>query len=229
MPTKTFFEKTFSNRETKNILLKTCCLFCIGSIKFISIKINKVATSSKLFMVLLGCKPTGRNTEQHDVYFGIGENIKELVPEIVESWPEANGKIHLDAWRRIAQCDGYDIEVILKDEMKVPKPETKLFFINLGGYKPDEFEEFHYKMIIAATDKGLAIQQAKLTAFYRHTGYAGATSHVDDKYGIDVDDIYDITDILPLRVKDKYTILLKPANVIKADSIQLGYMKLDKL
>ncbi|CAN5765427.1 hypothetical protein BH11BAC3_BH11BAC3_21280 [soil metagenome] len=185
--------------------------------------------SLKLFMVLLGCKPAGRNIEQHDIFFGIGENIQDIVPEIIASWPEAKGKIHLDGWRQVTQCDGYDITVISKDTTNETQLSPKLFFINLGGYKIDEFEEFHYKMIVTATDKGLAIQQAKQTAFYRHTGYTGATSHVDDKYGIDVDDMYDITDILSPEVKDKYTILLTPANTIKADSIQLGYMKLEKL
>lgn len=193
------------------------------------LKIYKMTGSLKLFMALLGCKPAGRNIEQHDIFFGIGEGIKDLVPQIIASWPEANGRIHLDAWRQVAQCDGYNIDVILKEEMKALLPATKLFFINLGGYKPGEFEEFHYKMIVAAADKGVAIQQAKQTVFYRHTGYTGATSHVDDKYGIDVDDIYDITDILPTQVKDKYSVLLTPANIVKADSIQLGYMKLEKI
>jgi hypothetical protein len=27
----------------------------------------------------------------------------------------------------------------------------QLFFINLGGYKENEFEEYHYKMITVAT------------------------------------------------------------------------------
>ncbi|MEP6700612.1 MAG: DUF1543 domain-containing protein, partial [Bacteroidota bacterium] len=30
----------------------------------------------KLFMLLIGCKPLGRNIEQHDIFFGIGETIK---------------------------------------------------------------------------------------------------------------------------------------------------------
>ena len=30
-------------------------------------------------MVLLGCRPPGRFTEQHDIFFGIGNSLKELV------------------------------------------------------------------------------------------------------------------------------------------------------
>ena len=69
------------------------------------------------------------------------------------------------------------------------KQKTRLFFINLGGYKENEFEEYHYKMLTACEDKSVAIQAAKQTAFYKHTGFKGATSHIDDKYGVDVDDI----------------------------------------
>src|SRR5678809_1545416 len=88
----------------------------------------------------------------------------------------------------------------------------RLFFINLGGYKQNEFEEFHYKMIIAANNKGEAIDTAKQTAFFRHTDFKGATSHIDDKYGVDVDDVYEIADILPVGIKEKYSISVSPVD-----------------
>ena len=37
-------------------------------------------------MLLLGCRPTGRNTEQHDIYFGIAKSLKDLIPEIKSFW-----------------------------------------------------------------------------------------------------------------------------------------------
>ena len=36
----------------------------------------------KLFYILLGATPKGRNIEQHDVFFGIAENVKDLFPAI---------------------------------------------------------------------------------------------------------------------------------------------------
>ena len=182
----------------------------------------------KLYMLLLGCKPFGRNTEQHDVFFGIAENLRELIPAIVESWPEAKGKIHVDAWREVKQVNGFDINVGAHgNESSSPAP--KLFFINLGGYKKDEFEEFHYKMLVAANDKGTAISMSKDTAFYRHTGFSSAPSHVDDKYGIDVDDCFEIQDILSSKYKSEYRIILTPALHESEDEIHLGYFTLDKL
>lgn len=50
------------------------------------------------------------------------------------------------------------------------------------------------------------MQIAKETAFYLHTGFEGAISHIDDKYGLDVDDLYEIYDILPVADKEKYSV-----------------------
>lgn len=155
----------------------------------------------KLYMCLLGCTPQGRNIEQHDVFFGIGQTLKDLVQAITQFWSEANGKIHIDAWREVTHVDGYSVRVVEKRESVGNVFPEKVFFINLGGYKQNEFEEFHYKMLAVAVDKGAAVQQAKQTAFYKHTGFKGAESHIDDRYGIDVDDVYEISDILTSRMK----------------------------
>ena len=178
----------------------------------------------KLYMLLIGASPPERNIEQHDVFFGIGETIKDLIPNVEAFWP-GNNKLHFDAWREVTSVNGYRVEIVLKNENKQNSP-FKLFFINLGGYKQNEFEEFHYKMIIAAADKAEAISSSKKTAFFRHTGFKGATAHIDDKFGVDVDDIYEITDILSAGAKDKYSILVTPAGSLVEDEIHLGYFKL---
>ena len=41
----------------------------------------------KLYMVMLGCTPKGRFTEQHDIFFGIGNSLKELIPNMKAFWP----------------------------------------------------------------------------------------------------------------------------------------------
>lgn len=178
-------------------------------------------------MILLGCKPAGRNTEQHDIFFGIATELKELKQDIVEFWKEANGRIHIDAWREVGYVDGFEISVVKKQDGN--NSSEKLFFLNLGGYKPGEFEEFHYKMLAVCPGKGMAITAAKKTAFYRHTGFKGATSHIDDKYGVDVDDVYEIEDILLARDKEQYQIMTRRVENFGEDEMHLGYLKLDKL
>ena len=180
-------------------------------------------------MLLLGCKPQGRNTEQHDVFFGIGAELNDLLPGIFEFWPEANKKIHIDAWREVNKVGEYDIRIISRENKWPTKETARLFFLNLGGYKQGEFEEYHYKILIAALGKAEAMQMSKETAFYTHTGFKGATSHIDDKYGVDVDDMYEIADILPESVKEKYCIAVLPSKEGNEDELHLGYIRLDKL
>jgi hypothetical protein len=184
-----------------------------------------------LFMVLLGCTPRTRHTEQHDIFFGIGETLKDLKEDILKFWPEAEGNIHVDAWRPVTSVGDYEIEVVPKSENKETAngPESKLFFLNLGGYKEKEFEEFHYKMMVVSPNKGVAIQEARKTAFYQHTGFKGAESHVDDKYGVDVDNIHNIEDILPDDLKAKFEIRLHLGNSTVEDPVCLGYFKLDRI
>jgi hypothetical protein len=155
----------------------------------------------------------------------IGDSIKDLIPDIMAFWPGDN-KLHFDAWREVTSVNGYKVQVVLKNENSQNSP-FKLFFINLGGYKQNEFEEFHYKMIIAAADKAEAVNISKQTAFFKHTGFKGATSHIDDKFGVDVDDVYKITDILPAAAKEKYSLLVSPADSLAEDEINLGYFKLN--
>ncbi|MDB5230201.1 MAG: hypothetical protein JWN76_1006 [Chitinophagaceae bacterium] len=178
-------------------------------------------------MVLTGCKPSGRHTEQHDIFFGVANKLSELVPGIIASWPETN-KIHVDAWREVTAIDQYSVKVVPKMNGGEKTSGLKLFFINLGGYKRNEFEEYHYKIIVAAKDLAGAIHQSKQTAFYKHTGFENAHSHVDDKYGIDVDDAYEIEDLLPLAMKEKFTIEVSE-HASTPDTIHLGYFKMTNI
>lgn len=182
----------------------------------------------KLFMILLGATPPGRNIEQHDVFFGIAASVKDLLPEMKTFWPEAKDKIHIDAYRIVNKVGPYKVEVIAKaDEVK--EDRTSLFFLNLGGYKAGEFEELHYKILVVADQKALAIKEAKETAFYKYTGFNGATSHIDDKFGVDVDDIFEIQDILSAETKLKYALKFSREHDLPEDELVLGYMPLSKL
>jgi hypothetical protein len=181
----------------------------------------------KLFMVLVGATPKGRHTEQHDVFFGIGESLNSLVPAIEAFWPEANGRVHIDAWREVTYVDGHAVRVRARGEAE--GGADNLYFINLGGYKPGEFEEYHYKTIIAGPDKGIAVRRSKETTFYKHVGFKGAESHIDDKYGIDVDDAHEISDILPQDTKGTFMIEVVPATSRVEDELHIGYVMLAKL
>ena len=182
----------------------------------------------KLFMLLLGCRPSGRNIEQHDIYFGIAKSLKDLIPNIKAFW-KSSGNIHIDAWRVVNNVDDYQIRV--SERTTKETEENQLFFINLGGYKENEFEEFHYKILAVSQNKGEAIAAAKQTTFYKHTGFGKlATSHIDDKFGVDVDDIFEIKDILTPKDKINFSISIKKAeDKLPEDILNMGYYKLSSL
>lgn len=186
-----------------------------------------VLSTPKLYFLLLGCKPPGRHTEQHDVFFGIGNSLTELVPAMNAFWPEAKKNLHLDAWREVQSVQGYSIRVRLKTEPSNSDSELKLFFINLGGYRKEEFEEYHHKLLIVAKDLPAAAAQAKQEIFYKITGFKGASAHIDDKYGIDVDEAYEVEELLSAAF-DNYALDIIAEEGI-ADEIHLGYLPLWKL
>ena len=180
-------------------------------------------------MLLLGSKAPGRHVEQHDFFFGIGFELRDLVKEIKLFWPEAGDKIHIDAWREVTAIDGHRINIISKGEHKSSDVNKKLFFINLGGYQENKFEEQHYTLLTVKADRASAFNEAKETLFFKHNHFGGASSHIDDKYGIDVDDIYQIDDILSPKQKELYRIEITPAMDLEEDPIHLGYLKLSAL
>jgi hypothetical protein len=178
-------------------------------------------------MIMLGCRPKGRFTEQHDIFFGIGKSLKELIPSMKAFWPEAKGQIHIDAWREITKVDDFKIEVVAKGILTESKPQ--LFFINLGGYKENEFEEYHYKLLAIGESLAEATKKAKETAFYKHCTFKGATSHIDDKFGIDVDDAFNVKEILQREFIDQFQIQISPNPNAVEDQLYIGYLKLDKI
>ena len=130
---------------------------------------------------------------------------------------------------KVTCVDGFTIEVVSQEEK--PEQEEQLFFLNLGGYKEGEFEEYQYKSLVVAKTKGKAIRKAKQTTFYKHCSIAKkcGESHIDDKYGVDVDDIHNIEDILSDKFKSQFRLKITKTNEISEDEKHIGYLKIDKI
>jgi len=87
----------------------------ISTKKLLSILQNGIDMEElKLYMLLLGCRPAGRFTEQHDILFGIGTSLKDLKGQIVNAWPEVKGNIHIDAWREVRHVNGLEVNIVPK-------------------------------------------------------------------------------------------------------------------
>ncbi|MFD0748847.1 DUF1543 domain-containing protein [Mucilaginibacter calamicampi] len=185
----------------------------------------------KLFMVLLGSKAPQRNVEQHDFFFGIANEMHELIPRMRDFWPEAGSSLHIDGWREITHVEGYRVSIAPKSAAQ-PNNSKRLFFVNLGGYISGKLEEQHYTLLTVQDDRKWAIKAATTTDFFKSNtikAIKSAAAHIDEKYGIDVDEIYRIDDLLSDDDKNNYHINLELNAEGIADAIQLGYLKLDKV
>ena len=185
-----------------------------------------------LYMVQLGGRPKGRLIEQHDIFFGIANQVSELVDDINHHWPEVKNKWHVDSYRAITQVDDYAIKLVESNHQLESYNDLKLFFINLGGYQQGSFEELHYKMLIVASSQAEAIKQAKQSEFYKQFTFKdtsspfNAASHIDDKFEVDIDDIYNVNDLIS---NVKILIELNPNLDIKQDKEHVGYLSIKNL
>ncbi len=214
----------------------------------------------KLFMLKIGARPQGRLIEQHDVMFVIANSLSEIIESVNQHWPAVKNNWHLDAWREVKRVGDYQIllstdsfskdglskdkalaDNILADERidnKLDSHGKQLYFVNLGGYLPGQFEEFHYKTLVVAETLGKATAQVKKTAFYQDytfdnvdTAKSGvATSHVDDKHQLDLDDIHCVADLLPRDVALTIQPLTEDEkNQLSDDALHIGYLSLKQI
>ena len=155
-----------------------------------------------LYMVQLGGRPKGRLIEQHDIFFGVANQVNELIADINNHWPEVKNKWHIDSYRAITRVDNYTIRLVESSQQVENTNDLTLFFINLGGYQQGSFEEFHYKLLIVATNQADAVKQAKQSEFYKRFTFKdkssafNAASHIDDKFEVDIDDIYNVNELI---------------------------------
>lgn len=189
-----------------------------------------------LYMVQLGGRPKGRLIEQHDIFFGVANQLYELIADINSHWPEVKNKWHIDSYRAITKVGGYSIKLLESNEQVENSSDLKLFFINLGGYQQGSFEEFHYKLLIVATSQADAIKQAKQSEFYKAFTFKdkatpfNAASHIDDKFEVDVDDIYNVNDLIPnIQLLIEPIVNTENSLEIEEDKEYVGYLNIKKL
>jgi hypothetical protein len=185
----------------------------------------------KLFFAILGATPKGRLTEQHDVFFGIANQVLDLVPEMHAFWPEAGKSLHIDSYRQVTKVGNYHVQVVEKNAVHF-KNVQQLFFVNLGGYLPNDMEEYHYKILCVAKTKGEAVKLVKKTAFYQDYNQPSA-SHIDDHLGVDIDELFKVEDALPKSFKEKYTLRITAISKENnhqhpEDALVVGYLKFPK-
>jgi len=177
----------------------------------------------KLFAVYLGGRADRCNIELHDVVFVVGSCIEETYPLLAKKWFGNMNHFHIDSYLHLKNIDGYEIE-LSKTPSKVSSSK-KLYFINLGAYKPHEFTEYHQSAFYVAEESAEAVRRAK-----SELCQGLQTIHKDDVVLLDhVSQSFDVDDVLEIANVDEYFISLKPSSSQEHPLPVSAYIRLDTL
>lgn len=165
-----------------------------------------------LFLIYVGGRAANANIELHDVRFAAGRSIEDTFPALRSQWFGDPRSLHLDSYLRVRNVDGYHVSLRTQ-------PQTigeKLFFINLGGYDPENLAELHEFGLFVATSSGKAKTRA------REKLLVGSQSQHKD-------DLFEVDDCLNVAGVDDYFVHLQrggDAQVQKPD--WFGYQPIGK-
>ena len=145
------------------------------SLLFLSVE-YLLLMNEKLFALYLGGRAPGSNIELHDVVFVTGKKIEDTYIQILDKWFGSPDKVHIDSWMELHIVDGYRVSL----SNKPYRGPEKLYFINLGAYRPGEFTEHHAIAFLVAKMPEEVKRRAKKQLL------KGCDSvHKDDLYAID--------------------------------------------
>lgn len=143
----------------------------------------------KLFAVYLGGRAERCNVELHDVVFVVGGKIEDTYLQLFEKWFGVPKGLHLDSWMELSVVDGH--RVSLRSERT--DSSKRLYFVNMGGYRPGEFTEHHAVSFFVAESEREVKERAK-----KNLLIGMGSAHTDDLY--DVDDCLEISEVEGLFV-----------------------------
>lgn len=173
----------------------------------------------KIYAVYLGGKADRSNIELHDVVFVIGSSIEETYPLLAKKWFGNMNHFHIDSYLHLQYIDGHEIEL----SKTAGAATKKLFFINLGAYKPHEFTEYHQNGFYVAENAPEAVRRAKSEMLL-----GLQTVHKDDVIQLDKLD-FEADDILEIDLVDGYHVILKPCDPSLKSLPVSAYIRLDTI
>ncbi len=145
----------------------------------------------KLFLVVLGGRKKGCNIELHDVRWVVGSCIENTFSSLRNDWIGDIRGLHIDSYFVVDYVDGYCInlipqstnDLILNHDYLYNKSQASrpfLWFVNLGGYYPNDLQEHHQFCLLVAESSSLAKQIARKRCTSSFTN-----RHIDDVKCID--------------------------------------------
>lgn len=168
----------------------------------------------KLFMFMIGGDCGNSNIELHDIRFSIGATAEDCRDDLRKQWWGEPKSLHLDCWGAIEQADGFDIELTAGTSVT---STDKLFFVNLGGYDPEEFTELHKNILIVAPDARSATRKALSQI------RSWKLPHKDNVFEVDK-----AIDVSAMMEQSGYALTLIPAVEEKPFKFECAYIPIGK-
>jgi hypothetical protein len=134
-------------------------------------------SAPQLFLVVLGGRIATSHIELHDVRFVAGASIDGTLPELRRQWFGRREGLHLDSYLGVGAMVGGAVS--LGREPAAPGPE-RLWFVNLGAYRPDSLAELHHFGLVVARSS-----QAAKAAAKRQWLCGALQQHKDDLCAVD--------------------------------------------
>lgn len=142
-------------------------------------------TPLKLFVFYIGGSTANSLIELHDVRICAGATMQDTYDFVRSEWWGTPESLHLDCWGELTSADGHNIVL---SEAPPPATDDKLWFVNLGGYDPDDFTEQHKNVFVVAPTQS----KAKVRALKQILHWK---SHHED-YSYDVEQMTSVNDLL---------------------------------
>ena len=121
----------------------------------------KTSKRNYLFLVVLGGRADKANVELHDVRWVVGSKIEDTYDALRRDWFGEVEGLHIDSYKKIKYIDGYDVKLSnfetnkIKNKQLINKmnPKVNLWFVNIGGYRPNCMQEKHEFGLVVASSK----------------------------------------------------------------------------
>jgi len=137
-----------------------------------------------LYLVYLGGRTPKSNIELHDIQFVAGSKIEDTYETLRERWFGTVKGLHIDSYLAVKFVDGYRIEL-----RKEPRTSShNLYFVNFGGYDPENLAELHQFGLFVAVSPDEAKKKAKAQLLVD-----SVEQHKDDMF--DVDDCFVVNEV----------------------------------
>jgi hypothetical protein len=168
-------------------------------------------TPPYLYATCLGGRAPGARVELHDVAFAVGPSLEACHEQLLDAWFGDPDGLHIDAFARLDAVDGHRVEL-----GREPQPDgPRLYFVNVGGYRPGEFGERHAWSFYVGTGP------AEVKARAKRDLLAGKDS-------VHRDDLYDVDDVVAVPAAGGWHVHLTPAPGVARPEIVNGYFPLPR-